>query len=216
MGIGFTYSKGNQSAQYNLSSDIYYPRERWGAGASYSSTLTSSSGSSASVRNDINVTAQRLLRWNNWYNMGLADFLQSSEQGIALSSTFGGGIGRYFKNTGHTTFTVMAGPAWQRINYQPATGHGTSENVTSGLIGTNLKLLYFDKTTLTVNAYLFPAISDLGRLHFNLNTSYYVRLRGNLKWNITFYGNWDNRPPAGFSASDYGSSSGVSWTFGNR
>ena len=28
------------------------------------------------------------------------------------------------------------------------------------------------------------------------------------------YGNWDNRPPANFSGSDYGSSSGLSWTFG--
>jgi hypothetical protein len=30
------------------------------------------------------------------------------------------------------------------------------------------------------------------------------------------YGNWDNRPPPGFASSDYGSSSGVSWTFGNH
>jgi hypothetical protein len=43
-----------------------------------------------------------------------------------------------------------------------------------------------------------------------------LKLRRKLTWNITFYGNWDNRPPPGFASSDYGASSGVSWKFGNR
>jgi hypothetical protein len=39
---------------------------------------------------------------------------------------------------------------------------------------------------------------------------------GKVDWNFTFYGNWDNRPPPGFTRSDYGTTSGLSWTFGNR
>ena len=38
----------------------------------------------------------------------------------------------------------------------------------------------------------------------------------NFTWNISFYGNWDNQPPAGFSGSNYGTSSGLGWTFGNK
>jgi len=37
-----------------------------------------------------------------------------------------------------------------------------------------------------------------------------------LTWNVSFYGSWDNRPPPTFSGSDYGTSSGLGWTFGNR
>jgi hypothetical protein len=74
----------------------------------------------------------------------------------------------------------------------------------------------FDRTTLTLNATLLPAVSDPGRFHFNVNTSYYVKLWGKLDWNFTLYGNWDNRPPPGFSSSDYGTTSGLSLTFGNR
>jgi hypothetical protein len=51
---------------------------------------------------------------------------------------------------------------------------------------------------------------------FNLNATYYIKLTGNLSWNVSFYGNWDSRPPDGLSGSDYGSSSGLSWTFGNK
>jgi len=216
LGVGFTYSKGNQSTQYNLNSDVNYPRERWSAGASYCSNFTSNTGSSPSKRNEIASSAQRLMRWNNWYYTGLADFLQSSVQGIQLQSTFGGGIGRYIKNTGGTSFAVYGGFAWQEIDYEQAILPATTQQVTSGLIGTQLKLFRFDRTTLTVSADFLPAISEPGRMHFNLKSSYYVKLLGKLDWNFTFYDTWDNRPPPGFASSDYGASSGISLTFGNR
>ena len=39
---------------------------------------------------------------------------------------------------------------------------------------------------------------------------------GDLSWNFSFYGSWDSQPPATLPKSDYGTSSGLSWTFGNR
>ena len=84
------------------------------------------------------------------------------------------------------------------------------------MIATQMKFFKFNKTNLNVTASLLPALSEPGRVHFNLTTSYYVKLFSNLTWNISFYGNWDNRPPPGFSGSDYGTSSGLGWTFGNR
>jgi hypothetical protein len=216
IGWGVTYNKGNQSTQYNLSSSVNYPRERWSVGATYNSTLSSSTGTSPATRNEISANFQRLLRWNNWYYSGLADFLQSSEQGIQLQSGIGGGIGRYLKNSNHTVISMIGGVAWQRTRYQQLIVPSMAQHIATGLIGTEVKLFRFNKTNLAVNAMLLPAFSDSGRIHFNLNTSYYVKLWSNLTWNISFYGNWDSQPPPGFSGSDYGSSSGVSWKFGNR
>jgi len=216
IGTGFTYSKGNEYTQYNLNSDVNYPQERWGAEVSYSSSFTSSTGSSSSKRNEVTFSAQRLMRWNNWYYKGLADFLQSSVQGIRLQSTFGGGVGRIIKNTGATSFSIYGGLAWQKIDYQQAITPASTQQVTSGLIGSNLTLFRFDRTTLTLSADFLPAISDPGRLHFNLKSSYYVKLWGKLDWNFTVYDAWDNRPPPGFASSDYGTSSGISLTFGNH
>ena len=65
-----------------------------------------------------------------------------------------------------------------------------------------------------MNAAAFPALSEPGRARFATNASYYIKMFKNLSWNVSFYGNWDNRPPANFSGSDYGSSSGITWTFG--
>jgi hypothetical protein len=83
------------------------------------------------------------------------------------------------------------------------------------MIAADIKLFTFKKTNLGATTILLPAFSDPGRVRFNTNATYYLKLFSNLSWNLSFYGNWDNRPPAGFSGSDYGTSSGLSWTFGN-
>lgn len=216
IGVGSTYNRGNQTAQNNLNADVNYPRERWSASASYSSNLATSNGATTSTRNEVDLSALRLLRWNNWYYTGLAEFLQSSRQGISLQSTFGGGIGRYLKNTSKASISVTGGFGVERINYQQAAISSPTQEVGSALVATDLNLFYFDRTNLNVTAMVLPALSDPGRVHFNLNTAYYVRLWRKFTWNVTFYGNWDNRPPPGFPGSDYGTSSGVNWRFGNR
>jgi len=213
---GIIYSKGNQSTQFSLGSEVGYPRERWSAAASYNSTLATSTGVSASTRNQLNLGAQRLMRWNNWFYAGLGDLLQSSVQGIQHQSTLGGGIGRYLANTNRATIYVIGGFAWQRTQYSSAIVPAGTQDVAAGVVAVGAKLFKFNKTNLTVTASLFPAISDPGRIYSNLNVSYYIKLTGNLSWNVSFYGNWDNQPPPTFAGSDYGTSSGLSWTFGNK
>jgi hypothetical protein len=211
---GIIHSKGNQSTQYSLSSQVTYPRERWAAAASFSSTLSASTGATTSTRNQVDLDAFRLLRWNNWFYAGLGSFLQSSEQGISRQTTAGGGIGRYLKNTNLARISVFGGFAGQNTQYQQSI---VPQNLASGLIAANLQFFRFNKTNANVTTRLLPVISDPGRVKFNMNATYYLKLTGgNLSWNVSFYGNWDSRPPGGFSGSDYGSSSGLTWTFGNK
>jgi hypothetical protein len=213
---GIMYSKGNQSTQYNLSSSVEYPRERWAAGGTISSSLSSSTGASASARNSLTLNALRLLRWNNWYYSGVANFLQSSAQDIQLQTNISAGLGRYLKNTNQATISVLAGFGWQNTRYTQSSASSGSQNIAAAMVGTNIKLFKFKKTNLSVTGTAFPALSQPGRAFFNTNATYYVKVFSNLTWNVSFYGNWDTQPPAHFSGSDYGTSSGLGWTFGNR
>ena len=212
--FGVIYSKGNQSTQYSLGSQTAYVRERWTALASFNSNLSSSSGTNASARNSLDFGGRHLLPWNNWFYAGLGAFLQSSEQGIALQSTVGGGIGLYFKNTNRTNIALVFGPAWQNTDYKQSGVPVNNQNVAAAIFYGQGQFFKFSKTNLDVTAALLPAFSDPGRVRFNTNGSYYIKIVSNLKWNVSFYGNWDNRPPPGFSSSDYGTSAGLSWTFG--
>jgi hypothetical protein len=211
---GIIHSKGNQSTQYSLGSQTAYVRERWNAKANFSSNLSSSTGTNASTRNSLNLTARRFLPWKNWFYSGLGTFLESSEQGINLQSTVGGGVGRYLKDTNQASISLLGGVAWQKTNYQASIVPLGSQNLAAALIAADVRLFQFKKTSLNANATVFPALSEPGRVRFDTNASYYIKLFSNLSWNFSFYGNWDNQPPPGFSGSDYGTSSGLSWTFG--
>ena len=135
-------------------------------------------------------------------------------QGIDLQTTLGGGIGRYLLNSNRASFYILGGIAWQNARYTTDT-HGT-QNAAAALIAAEFKAFKFKKTDLDVSAALYPGISEPGRIRTNLNASYYIKLFSDLSWNFSFYGNWDNQPPPTLSGSDYGTSSGLSWTFGNR
>ena len=89
---GLLYSKGNESTQYNLSSQVAYNRERWSSQLDFNSSFASNSGSNVTTRNQTDLSTLRLLRWNNWFYAGTASFLQSSVQEINLQTTLGGGL----------------------------------------------------------------------------------------------------------------------------
>lgn len=213
--FGVIYSKGNQATQYSFGTDVEYLRPRWAAGVTYNSNLSSSRGSTTSTRNQLGLSSYRLLPWRNFFYEGVGNFLQSSVQGITLQTTLGGGVGYFFKDTNRARISVLGGIAWQGTNYK-ASASQSPQNIAVGLISSEAKFFKFKKTNLDLTASLMPAFSDPGRVRFNTNASYYLKLFRNLSWNLSFYGNWDSEPPTGLSGSDYGSSSGLSWTFGNK
>jgi hypothetical protein len=214
--LGLIYSKGNNSTQNTFGSDVEYRRERWGASAAVNSNLSSNSGSNTSTRNQVDVTGNHLLRWKNYYYGGIGSFLQSSVQDIHLQTTLGGGIGRYFKNTNRARISVLGGVAWQSANYNQANLAIDTQQTAAGLVATDVRLFVFKKTNLAIRAYVVPSFSENGRVRYNTNASYYLKLFRNLSWNLSFYGNWDTRPPANLKGSDYGYSLGMKWTYGYR
>jgi putative salt-induced outer membrane protein YdiY len=213
--LGTTYSKGNNNTQYNIGSEFDYQETKWGARVTYNSNLTSSSGASAATRNQADLIAYRLLPWTNYFYAGTAGFLQSSVQGIDRQTSLGLGIGRFVKNSNRFRFSLMGGAGWQKDRYSTALDQQT-QNIAVAVATTNLQLFLFKKTRLSIDSSVAPTISPSGRLFSRVNMSYYLKVFGKIDWNLSFYGNWDTRPPAGLPSSDYGSSTGLSYSFGNK
>ena len=212
--FGVIYSKANESTQFTFGSSTVYVRERWNAGYSFDSNLSSNSGVNTATRNSLALTAFHLLPPKNWLYGGVGGFLQSSEQGISLQTLVGGGVGRYLLNTNRANVMVLGGGAWQNTQYEPTKVPVGTEREADALIYAKASFFRFSKTHFDGTAMVLPALSDPGRVRFNTGLTYYVKIFGNLDWNVSFYGNWDSRPPPGFNGSDYGSSSGLSWSFG--
>ncbi len=209
---GLIYSKANDTAQYNLGSELTYRRDRWSADASYSSNLSTSNRETTATRNQVDYDGLRFMPWNNWYYTGVGSFLQSSQQGINLQASLGGGIGRFFKNTDRTRIALTGGFTWQDTRYDSSILYPT-EKAVAGLIAGNVQLFIFKKTTLALSASLLPVLNQPGRVRFNTNAAYSLQIIKNLWWKFTFYGNWDNKPPGNLSGTDYGATSGISYSF---
>jgi hypothetical protein len=212
---GFTYAKANQTTQYTLGANTQYIRESWTTGANFTSTLTGNTGVETSTRNNVQGYYRHLMRWDNWFYTGIGSLLQSTEQQIQLQSNLGGGIGRYVKNTNLATINVFGGLGYQNTRYTVTDALPASQNTAAAMVGIDAALYKFDKTKVSLTATALPALNQPGRIYTNLNTGYFLKFWGNFTWNVSFYGNWDNRPPLNFSGSDYGMTSGLGWTFGN-
>ena len=124
---------------------------------------------------------------------------------------FGGGIGRYLKNTGETRIALTGGLGYERTKYSVADTPGDAENELTAIIVGDIRLVKFKKTALDVNAVLLPSITNPGGFSLKVNAKSF-KLYKNLNWNISFYGGWDTRAPFDLPSSDYGTSTGVGWT----
>jgi hypothetical protein len=207
LSTGLIYSKANSTTQYDLASDFTYRQERSTLKLAYNSTLSTSGGSTTSTRNQLDLQATRLLGSNNWYYAGTGTFLQSSSQGIDSQITYGGGLGRYLRRSNAVRISLTGALAGLQTVYS----NRPTQNNLVGFIGADVDIFQFRKVELTVSPTLFPSLSDVGRVRFNLNAQYKVRIASGFWWNVTFYGNWDNRPPEGLVGNDFGTSLGITY-----
>ncbi len=213
---GVSYAKGNETSTYSISSNVSYPRPRWSAAVGFNSNFSNSSGADAATRNQLQLTAAHLMRWNNWYYTGFGNGLQSSEQQITLQTILGGGVGRYLRKTSNVRMSVVGGMVWQGTSYESSVSTASREDMLGLMLLGTASYVKFKKTTLTLTLNAIPSLTEPGRFYFNTNASYFLKLFGQINWNLSFYGNWDTQPPAGTSGNDYGINSGLSFTFGNK
>ena len=214
--LGSSFAKGNNARQYNLGSELDYQQARWGANLSMNSNLSSSTGAAAATRNQVDLGSYRMLQRTNYFVAGAFGFLQSSVQEVQRQTILAGSVGRFLKNTNRVRLSVQGGLGWQRTIYTPSPEAPQKQDTGVALVSSSLEAFNFKKSRFDLVGSLVPAVTEPGRVFAKVNATYYLKLFGKINWNLSFYGNWDTQPPAHLPGSDYGSSTGLSYTFGNK
>ena len=214
--LGASFAKGNNTTQYNIGSEFDYQQTRWGGRISLNSNLSTSTGATPATRNQLDLSSYRLLSRTSYFVAGDAGVLQSSVQQIQHQTIVAASLGRFLKNTNRVRLSVQGGMGWQRTDYTPSPEMSGTQNVAVALVSSNLQVFIFKKSQLDLTGSVAPAVNDQGRVYTKINASYYLKLFGKIDWNFSFYGNWDTQPPKHLPASDYGSSTGLSYSFGNK
>ncbi len=212
MDVGLNYAKQQNRTQYNFQSTAIFERTKWSAAADYESSF-SGGGDISDLRNDARLGVTRQLYSPRNFYMGLAGFLQSDEQQLNLRMTYGGAVGHLFSYTNNTFITAFGGADWNREQYSSAATVGRTGDSAEAILGTQVNFFRFKTTNILADARVYPSLTDLGRVRFDLNTSLKLRLAKELYWRFGYFLNFDSRPPQNLQKSDYGSTSSLGWTF---
>jgi len=209
---GLNFAKQQSRTQYNFQANALFQRTKWSTSANFQSSF-SGGGDVSNLRNDLKLNGTRQLRSPRNFYLGLAEFLQSNEQQLKLRSTVGGALGHVFSSTNNSFVTGYGGVVWNREHYSSEATVGQTGDSGELVLGTQLNFFRFKTTNILATANVYPSMTDLGRVRFDLNTSLKLRIAKDLYWNFGYYLNVDSRPPSNLPKTDYGSTSSVGWTF---
>jgi putative salt-induced outer membrane protein YdiY len=209
--LGYNYTSGNGQSSLNSSANAEYPTVNWSAGASYTASYSGQSGGTTTNLFEVQVFGERFLNRNSSL-VGLSDFLHSTQQDLNLRTTLGGGYGRFLIRNNKNELRWLVGADYTRANYQSGLNQPDQQNEEL-LLGADYELFHFDRYTLNSQFLLFPGLSDFGRVRFTTTDVFSVKLSNNFRFNISFWDNFDSRPPLNAQKNATGISTGLGWTF---
>ena len=209
--VGYDFTSGNSQASLTTNANAKYEAVRWMTNVTDTTSFSGQSGSSRT--NLIDVQGQEALFFKrNWSVVGLQDFLHSSQQSLDLRTTLGGGVGRYIFRSNSSFLALIGGTVYTHEDFTPEIQRQSDQNI-EALAGVEYQLLRFNRYTLTSQALLFPGLSDLGRIRATPKLTFNVKLENNFYTNLSFWDNFDSRPPPNSKGNEFGISSGVGWTY---
>jgi len=206
-GAGFTAVRATRTDKTSLYFNTLYGRDNK-AGI----TSANTTGGGASYNHNVNPKL---------FAFGSGDFLSNALQDLDLRSTVSGGFGWHALKDKNQFLDVTGGVAWTHENYS-ATGSGetTSPATSDSFVALNFGEQYNRKfgasSLLTEQANFFPDMSHLGRIEFNVNSSFSTKIAKVFNWVTTFSDNYTSFPPNGTLSNDVILTTGLGVTFNRK
>ena len=208
--LGYNVTKSNNLQQFSVTSTLSYTAYKWLFSGSYNAVRSDQDSVPTTQRTDANLSIRYFMK-KDWFYSTSADFLSNNEQKLKLRSTIKGGLGKYFKHTNRLYFGSGFGLAFNNESFtdEMATSRNSLE-----LYG-SVMLNIFDAGDLDLNTDItgYPSLTEKGRfrIDYNINLKYDLPLDFFIKLGLTY--NFDNKPVAGASESDYVIQTSFGWEF---
>ncbi len=223
--LGYNFAKAGGVTQGNVGIDVDYRTLVRIYSISASTTTNDSDTQEVSKRANLGLQYKRLWR-NRWYVNGNLTLDQNDELGLNLRTSIGGGGGRFLIQSNSMLLGLQVGLQVSRENLDnrdpilpiPPELLPDAEDVDSveAVLSVNWDWFRFDAPELdwSTSAELIPSLTESGRVRANFDTSLKWELINDLKWGVSFYSSFDNKPQArGASTSDYGVNTTLTYEF---
>lgn len=210
--LNVNYAKANENLQFNTGFDITHRSKRYVNSITGNVLITSTASSSQSQRNDAIYSLQRLYG-TRWFATTSLAYQRNTELNIASRYLLFGGGGLYVIRKASQEFYVVTGLSGNREQSieEPVTRTANAEYVLAVRFHQfKFRDPQFD-IMATINSYTSFNVPGRIRLDAELKLSWEIFT--DFKWNITFYNNYDRKPPGGESPSnDWNISTGLTYT----
>lgn len=199
--LGASYTKANGIGQLSFGFSGNYRTRIYYMELNANSNVTTTKGEKTSRKQDIFFNYKRFLE-KKWYWGAIAGAEQNTELGLKLRTSVGGGLGSYFLQTNVNWFNGLGAVTFNREWYVDSTK--ATYNV-EGLISGQYQLFIYDhpKVKLETTLKLFPSVTNFGRIRSNLDVNLDWEIILDFYWVLSFYFNFDNKPTAGASQTDF-------------
>lgn len=208
--LGASYTKSSGVGQASLSATVNYRRPSFEMSSRLDSSITVQSKTPQTSRNQLQLNYTKILP-HRWLAPGIGQFESNSDLGLALRSTIGGGVGRLLVSRIRHRLLVAGGLAVNRE--VPLEGEPTANTEAFAAMSHSYVTYNSPKTGLDTQVFLFPSLSDPGRLRLTLDTRVHRELLPSFNVGVSLYDTYDNRPPTATAVTN---DVGVSVTAGYR
>jgi putative salt-induced outer membrane protein YdiY len=203
-GAGFTAIRATRTDKTSLYFNTLYGRDN-------KAEITSANTTGGGARYDHNLNPKL-------FAFGSGDFLTNGLQDLELRSTVSGGFGWHAFKDKNQFLDVTGGLAWTHESYSAVasadtTSVGSSDSFAALNFGEQYSRKFGASSVLTEQANFFPDISHLGRIEFNVNSSFSTKIAKVFNWVTTFSDNYTSFPPNGTLSNDVILTTGLGVTF---
>ncbi len=206
--FGFSFAKANNVTNYTLGARADFRGERWAGGVSLDSRLNSQDDVETTSRNQLALSAFRLLP-HTWYAGLFAQAEQNQELDLDLRLLIGVGGGRDIIQSNRVEWRWIGGLLVNRETYTGLDPNSSAE----GLLGTYFNFFTFGdwENDIASSLLVYPSLTESGRVRADFDISYRQDLFSDFYLRLSFYDQYDSRPPEGASKNDFGTTIAVGW-----
>lgn len=206
--FGFSFAKANSVTNYTLATRVDYRGTRWASGLSFDSRLNSQDGAETTKRNQASINFTRLLP-KTWYAGAFTQLEQNQELDLDLRFLLGALGGRDIIQSNRVEWRWAAGVLSNREDYSGLAASTSAE----ALLATSFNFFTFGDWENDISASLavYPSLSQSGRVRADFDIKYRQDLFGDFYFSVSFYDQYDGKPPEGASKNDYGTTLAVGW-----
>jgi hypothetical protein len=219
--FGYSFTKASDVAQTNFGLRVSHRSEEQAFTLNGSTIITQDQADVQTDRTEVLLGITQF-RTNRWFNGYLLGFEANDKLGLDLRTSLGAGIGRYLVQTNENEFSLIGGlngtieDLDEVHDGSRVTQNKVREESLEALLGAQYQRYIFDEPVmdLSIRYFLFPSLTDSGRVRSQLNINLRWELVKDLFWDLNYYNTYDSQPPSGSrSTSDYGVVTSLGYSF---